>query len=513
MKKIILSFLFSFLFSLFSFLYAQDVYYEIFVRSFQDSSGDGVGDFKGVIQRLDYLQELGVTGIWFMPIHPSPSYHGYDITDYYAVNPDYGTMEDFKTLLAEADKRNIKIILDLVVNHTSDQHPWFQASKTNDATYRDYYSWSETDLGWKGTSGAPAWHQVDTSLYVGTPDGPTEHQIKTSYYLGLFWSGMPDLNFRNPAVVEEINNVAKFWLDLGVDGFRVDAIQHIVETNGNIRNTAETFAWLKTFEAFIKTVKPEAFLVGETWTDTLTVVRYHRDANLDMSFNYPLWNALLTAIQKRSVTDLEFLLEQDEKVYPDNALRGTFTSNHDQIRPASTLNIRRDVPRLKLAAGLLLTLPGVPFIYYGEEIGMPNGAAAKDEEKRTPMRWDDSANAGFSSAAPWYPFSTEEAEITVSAQEADPESLLNWYKTLIALRKDNPALSQGTTEVLETEENALLAFKRVADEQEILVLANVGNKELEFDVGASATDLITGESVGGSITVGKLGMKILELSQ
>jgi alpha-amylase len=490
MKKIIIAFLFSFLFSLSS---AQDVYYEIFVRSFQDSNGDGIGDFQGVIQRLDYLESLGITGIWFMPIHPSPSYHGYDVTDYYEVNPDYGTMEDFQALLSAAHERGIKIVLDLVVNHSSDQHPWFQASKANDPTYRDYYSWSETDLGWKGTSGAPAWHETESG-----------------YYLGLFWSGMPDLNFRNPVVVEEINNAAKFWLELGVDGFRVDAVQHITETDGNIRNTAETFAWLKDFQTFIKTVNPEAFLVGETWTDTQAIVRYHRDANLDMSFNYPLWGVLLEAIQKRSVTDLEFLLAQDEEVYPEAALRATFTSNHDQIRPASTLNIRRDVPRLKLAAGLLLTLPGIPFIYYGEEIGMPNGAAAKDEEKRTPMRWDDSANAGFTTGTPWYAFSTEEPSITVQAQEADPESLLNFYKTLIALRKNQPALSQGTTEVLETEENALFAFKRATDDQEILVLANVGNKELEFTLESSATDLLTGESVDGSVRVGKLGLRVLE---
>jgi alpha-amylase len=483
MKKLILAFLFSFLFSLSSAL-AQDVYYEIFVRSFQDSDGDGIGDFQGVIQRLDYLESLGITGI----------YHGYDVTDYYEVNPEYGTMEDFQALLGAAHERGIKIILDLVVNHSSDQHPWFEASKANDATYRDYYSWSDIDLGWKGTSGAPAWHEAESG-----------------YYLGLFWSGMPDLNFRNAAVVEEINNAAKFWLELGVDGFRVDAVQHITETDGNIRNTPETFAWLKSFQAFIKTVDSEAFLVGETWTDTQAIVRYHEDANLDMSFNYPLWGVLLEAIQKRSVTDLAFLLEQDEEVYPEGTLRGTFTSNHDQIRPASTLNIRRDVPRMKLAGGLLLTLPGVPFIYYGEEIGMPNGAAAKDEEKRTPMRWDDSANAGFTTGTPWYAFSTEEASITVSAEEADPESLLNFYKTLIALRKNQPALNQGSTEVLETEENALLAFKRVTDGQEILVLANVGNSELEFPLEISATDLITGESIDGSVTVEKLGMRVLEL--
>lgn len=494
MKKLALFILFSFLLSLSSFPFAQDVYYEIFVRSFQDSDGDGIGDFRGVMERLDYLESLGITGIWFMPIHPSPSYHGYDVTDYYDVNPDYGTMEDFQTLLNAAHERGIKIILDLVVNHTSDQHPWFEASRANDPTYRDYYSWSETDPGWKGTSGAPAWHETESG-----------------YYLGLFWSGMPDLNYRNPKVVEEMDNVAKFWLDMGVDGFRVDAIQHIIEADGNIRNTAETFAWLKEFEAFIKSVNPDAFLVGETWTDTQAIIRYHEVANLDMSFNYPLWSVLLEAIQKRSASDLAFTLAQDEKLYPEGARRGLFISNHDQLRPASTLNIRRDVPRMKLAAGLLLTLPGVPFLYYGEEIGMPNGEGAKDEEKRTPMRWDDSANAGFTTGEPWYAFSTEDPEITVAAQEADPESLLNFYKTMIELRKSQPALSQGTTEVLETEANALLAFKRVTNEQEILVLANMGNKELEFPLEVGATDLLTGESVEGSATVGKLGLRVLEL--
>jgi alpha-amylase len=480
---------------------AQDVYYEVFVRSFQDSDGDGIGDFQGVMQRLDYLQELGITGIWLMPIHPSPSYHGYDVTDYYAVNPDYGTMDDFKALLRGARERNIKIILDLVVNHTSDQHPWFEAAKNNDPQYRDYYSWSETDLGWKGTSGAPAWHETTSG-----------------YYLGLFWSGMPDLNFRNPAVGEEIKKVAKFWLDRGVAGFRVDAIQHLVETDGNIRNTSETFAWLKDFQAFIKSVNPEAFLLGETWTDTQSIVRYHEDANLDMSFNYPLFTTLIGApgkagaISSRSAIDLSVVLGQDEKFYPADALRGIFISNHDQLRPASTLNIRRDIPRLKLAAGLLLTLPGVPFLYYGEEIGMPNGEGMKDEEKRTPMRWDDSANAGFSSTTPWYAFSTTDESITVQAQEADPESLLNYYKTMITLRKENPALYQGATQVVETDENALLAFERATSEQTILVLANFGNRVQTFEVG-QATDLLTGEGVTGSLEVEKLELRVLELSQ
>ncbi len=472
-----------------------EVYYEIFVRSFQDSNADGIGDFQGIIQRLDYLEDLGATGIWLMPIHPSPSYHGYDVTDYFEVNPDYGTLDDFKMLLSEAHDRGIKIIIDLVVNHTSSEHPWFRESQNKDSIYRNYYTWSDTDLGWKGTSGASAFHSA-----------------VSGYYLGLFWSGMPDLNFRNPEVVDEINNVAKFWLELGVDGFRVDAIQHITETDGNIRTTPETLAWVKNFEAFIKTVNPQAFMVGETWTDTQAIVRYHRDANLDMSFNFPLKGAVLDAVQKRAATDLAFILEQDEKSYPEGAVRGIFISNHDQIRPANTVNIRRDVPRLKLASGLLLTLPGVPFIYYGEELGMPNGEGNKDEEKRTPMLWDTSLNAGFSEVSPWYGFSTDDFSLSVTEQTNDPESLLNWYKTLIALRKDHSALSQGLMQVVPTDENALLAFKRATQDETLLVLANLSNKSLDFEVG-EATDVLSGEIVSGSLTVGKLGFRVLKIVQ
>ncbi len=474
-----------------------EVYYEIFVRSFQDSDADGIGDFQGIIQRLDYLQDLGVTGLWLMPIHPSPSYHGYDVKDYYEANLEYGTLEDFKMLLSEAHDRGIKIIIDLVVNHTSEQHPWFLESKNPNSKHRDYYVWSDTDLGWKGTSGAPAFH-------------PSE----SGFYLGLFWSGMPDLNFRNPEVVDEINKVAKFWLELGVDGFRVDAIQHIIETDGNIRNTPETFAWLKQFEAFIKRVNPEAFLVAETWTDTQAIVRYHREANLDMSFNFPLKGAVLDAVQKRAATDLAFILEQDEKSYPEGAVRGIFISNHDQIRPASSLNIRRDVPRLKLAAGLLFTLPGVPFMYYGEEIGMPNGEGNKDEEKRTPMLWDTSLNAGFSEVSPWYKFSNDDFSLSVAEQTNDPESLLNWYKTLITLRRDHLALSQGLMQVVPTGENALLAFKRATADETLLVLANLGNKSLDFEIGNSTgTDLLSSEVVSGSITVVKLGFRVIRLEE
>ncbi|MCA9837028.1 MAG: DUF3459 domain-containing protein [Trueperaceae bacterium] len=500
MKKL----LFSFLALVLTWAWAQEnpskgVFYEIFVRSFQDSDGDGIGDFNGITERLDYLQDLGITGIWLMPVNPSPSYHGYDVTDYYAVNADYGSLDDFKTLLESAHERGIQVIIDLVVNHTSDQHPWFLKAKLGQEPYRDYYLWQTEDPGWRGVSGSPAWHKTETG-----------------YYLGLFWSGMPDLNYRNPAIVQEMKNVAQFWLELGVDGFRIDAIQHVLESeSGNIRNVPETFAWLEDFESFIKTINPEAFLVGETWTDTETIAKYHSQSHLDMSFNYPLYTAVLAGIQKRSATDLKFALDQDNRLYPENSQKAIFISNHDQVRPATSLSpLRRDVERLKLAAGLLLSLPGTPFIYYGEEIGMPNGKEDKDEAKRTPMRWDENTNAGFSEHNPWYAFSTEDAAISVSAESKNANSLLNHYKKLIELRTQNPALTKGSLELIDLSDSSVLAFRRSSGFQDLVIVANFSNQEKEIsllELGLSGNlDLISETHFTDTLVLPKLGLVVLE---
>jgi glycosidase len=470
------------------------VFYEIFLRSFQDSNGDGVGDLRGATERLDYLQDLGVGGVWLMPLHPSPSYHGYDVTNYKSVNPDYGTLADFKVFLDAAHARDIDVILDLVVNHTSSQHPWFVAAKRGEARSREFYSFRNEDPGWQGLGGR-AWHPSDDD-----------------FYLGLFWSEMPDLNLRNPAVLHEMQGVARYWLDMGVDGFRVDAIQHILESDtGVIANTPENIAWVGNFERFIKSVKPDAYLVGETWTDTGTIVRYHERAQLDLSFNYPLFTALTASVQDRDPSGLAYVLEEDARLYPADALSATFISNHDQIRPGTALGfLRRDEARLKLASGLLLTLPGTPFIYYGEELGLPNGPGDADEEKRTPMPWDYTAN-GFTTGTPWYAPSSDEPELTVAAQEADPDSVLNWYKTLISLRKARPALARGTL-TLEPQENpALLAFVREAGGERLLVLANFDD-ETQVDTSAyvGATELLTGKAVGETLAMGEMGLAVLE---
>ncbi len=473
------------------------VFYEIFLRSFQDSNGDGIGDLKGATQRLDYLEDLGVGGVWLMPLNPSPSYHGYDVTDYKKVNPDYGTMADLKALVTAAHERDMDVILDLVVNHSSSQHPWFLQAEAGNARYRKFYGFAQTNPGWRGLGGS-AWHEA--------PDG--------SYYLGLFWSEMPDLNYRNPAVMREMQGVARYWLELGVDGFRIDAIQHIIESStGAFANTPENIAWVGRFEDFIHSVNPDAYLVGETWTDTETIVRYHERAGLDYSFNYPLFTALIEAVQDRQPGALERVLEQDNALYPASARRATFISNHDQIRPGTALGfLRRDEARLKLAAGLLLTLPGTPFIYYGEELGLPNGSGDADEEKRTPMPWDDRINAGFTTGTPWYTFSSDDETLTVKAEAADPDSVLNRYKKLIEIRNSHPALLRGTLTLVPQKDDAVLEFVREVDGERLLVLANFDD-ETQVDTAeyAGATDVLTGQTVGEALTLGELGMVVLEL--
>jgi len=476
------------------------VWYEIFVRSFQDSDGDGIGDLRGVLERLPYLSDLGVTGLWLMPIHPSPSYHGYDVTDYRAVNPDYGTLDDLRHLLDAAHARGMRVVLDLVPNHTSDAHPWFRAALAGDPRYRDYYVWADAPLDWRGTRGGPAWHPAGDAVY-----------------LGLFSASMPDLNYRNPAVMREMEAIARYWLDVGVDGFRVDAIQHIVESQeGVIANTSETFAWVRAFEDAIHGMRPGAFLVGETWTEAPSIARYLRDGRLDLAFDYPRWRAVLAALQARSAADLGALLEQERRLYPPGAGLATFLANHDQVRPATTLSfVRRDEPRMRLAAGLLLTLPGTPYLYYGEEIGLPNGDEADDRAKRTPMRWRDGPGGGFTDGVPWALFSSEEPGISVEAQRADPESLWWHYRRLIALRRLHPALDHGSTEVLEAGSRGVLALRRSADDDRLVVLANLGARPVDIDgaaVGiAGGRELLSGATVGRRATLPGLALWVVRL--
>ncbi len=451
------------------------VWYEIFVRSFQDSDGDGVGDLQGVIQRLPYLAELGVSGIWLMPIHPSPSYHGYDVIDYLDVNPDYGTLDDVKELLQAAHALGIRVIIDFVPNHSSSRHPWFEAAAAGDPAFRDYYVWSADPPDWRGTRGGSAWHL--------NPVAANDH------YLGLFSPGMPDLNHRNEHVRAAFQDVARFWLELGIDGFRVDAIQHMVESeSGQISNTPETYEWVREFVAFMKAEAPHAFIVGETWTEMPAIIRYHEAADLPMSFDYPLWRALLSAVQARSAADLVDIVAQAESLYPDDAVRGTFVSNHDQTRPGTLLSFpRRDEQRLKLLAGLLLTLPGTPFLYYGDEIGLPDGPGSADVEKRAPMRWTEPSPGGgfgFTTGTPWTDPGEVPSGVSVAAQQADLGSVWHAHRRLIELRNRLAALDDGDFSPLNAGSRAVLAATRTAGQERVLVLANLGARALDVNLKA-----------------------------
>ena len=434
------------------------VFYEVFVRAFADGNGDGVGDLPGLLGKLDYLNDgnpatstdLGVDGLWLMPIFASPSYHGYDTVDYTKINPDYGTADDLKRLLDAAHARGMKVIVDLVVNHTGIDHPWFR-------THRDWYVWRRDDPGWKQPWG----------------NGSTWHGKDGSYYYGIFWSGMPDLNFRNPAVREEIHRIAASWLDQGLDGFRLDAARHIVEDGpgGGQSDTPETHAWWKEFAERVRTKHPSALLVGEVWSDTQTIGSYYRE--LPASFDFPLAADIVKGVEEGKADGIVSTLDEIATVYPEGALDVPFLTNHDMERVATQLG--GDPAHLRSAAAVLLTLPGAPFLYYGEEVGLRNGREGGDEAKRTPMPWTGEGGRG------WHPYAPGRETDNVASQTGNPGSLLSHYRSWIAARHASPALQEGNLRVLPATADGLLAFWRVSEagKEAVLVAHNLSGSEVE----------------------------------
>ena len=420
------------------------VFYEIFVRSFNDSDGDGIGDFNGIVQKLDYLQELGINAIWLMPIHPSPSYHGYDVLNFYAVNPEYGSMQDFKNLLNEAHRREIKIIIDLVLNHTSSRHPFFTNARSGpNSEYRDWYVWSDT--------GGNRW-------YEGS-DG---------YYYAYFWSEMPDLNYRNADVTEQMNEVTRYWLtDIGVDGFRIDAAKHLIEEGDKVENTDATHEWFKGFYTFYKSENPDAYTVGEVGgAGAFMATKYTQQT--DQIFNFELASATVSSVSGESNTSINSAWNFTLKDIPDGDY-ATFLTNHDQNRVMSVLQGNQE--KAKLAAVILLTSPGVPFIYYGEEIGMQG--RKPDEDIRLPMQWSADANAGFTTGTPWRAPDPTYVDVNVVEQDQDPNSLLNLYRMLTKLRHEHVALRSGDLTVLETGNPGVYAILRSEGNEHLLVVINL----------------------------------------
>ncbi len=412
----------------------KEVVYEIFVRSFQDSNGDGVGDLDGITSRLDYLHELGVTAIWLTPIFPSPSYHGYDVTDYEAINPDFGNMDSFDHLLGEAHQRQLKVILDIPVNHTSSSHPWFLASQPFGIWGpSDTYLWSSVPLVWSAVENAlDHWH-----LQGG------------SYYYSTFGEAMPDLNWKNPDVLSEIEKVFIFWIQRGVDGFRLDAAQYLDKgPNGEANTAANHQIWKKIVQA-CKAINPFTYFVGEVWTDSATIATYKGDGDeLTQAFDFPLAAHVVNAVVNHDPVEFYQGLLERMRFQRDPFFASPFLTNHDQVRLATLA--KGSVDQLKLAAAILFTLPGTPYLYYGEEIGLPEGIDARfpdDLGKRTPMSWERaSIERGFTwpNSKPWQDFSSSDSSISVDAQRNVPGSLLSSYQELIHLKRTTPSLIDGT---------------------------------------------------------------------
>jgi glycosidase len=456
------------------------VFYEIFVRSFYDSDGDGIGDFQGLIQKLDYLNDgnpathsdLGVNGIWLMPIHQSPSYHGYDVTDYREIESDYGTNEDFKEFIAEAHDRGIKVIIDYVMNHSSSEHPWFQDSQNPSNEKRDWYVWEDNNPGGNGPWGQNVWHQSNGD-----------------YYYGLFWGGMPDLNYETPAVKEEMFDISTFWLEeMNIDGFRLDAVKYIYETEAGLEDVEETFQFWKDFRTHYKSVNPDAFSVGEAWTSTNKARDYVSNDGLDYVFEFDLAGSILNAVNNGNPDGLISKTEEVMGSYPYLQF-GSFLTNHDMNRVMNVLN--EEVSKAKLGADLLLTLPGIPYLYYGEEIGMLG--QKPDEDIRLPMQWSNAANAGFSTGSPWRAPVSDYPDKNAQDQQTDPESLWRKYQELIATRNSQVALQTGNYRTVQTSSSDVFSFIRQKDEEQILVVTNLSNNELpDINLQLSSSNLLAG---------------------
>jgi maltose alpha-D-glucosyltransferase/alpha-amylase len=492
------------------------IIYEAPVRAFADSNGDGIGDFQGLTEKLDYLQDLGVTAVWLLPFFPSPLRDdGYDIADYTSVNPIYGTLTDFKEFLEAAHQRDIRVIIELIINHTSDQHPWFQRARRapKGSNERDFYVWSDSPE--KYQEARIIFQDFETSNWAWDP-------IAKSYYWHRFYSHQPDLNYDNLAVQEAVFEVLDFWLAMGVDGLRMDAVPYLYEREGtNCENLPETHAFLKKLRSHVDAKFPNRMLLAEAnqWPEDAAAY-YGMGDECHMNFHFPLMPRLFMALRMEDSFPISDILQQTPAI-PDNCQWGLFLRNHDELTlemvtdedrdymyrvyaqdPEARLNLgirRRLAPllgndrrQIELLNSLLLSLPGTPVLYYGDEIGMGDNIYVGDRNGvRTPMQWSADRNAGFSRANPqrlYLPLIVDSeyhyAAINVEAQRANLNSLWYWMKRLLATRKRFRALGQGSFELLHPENRKVLAFTRTYADEHILVVANLSRfvQTVELDL-------------------------------
>ena len=472
-------------------------WYEIFVYSFYDTNNDGIGDLNGVTAKLDYIKEMGFNGIWLMPIHPSPTYHKYDVTDYYAIHPDYGTLDDFKNLVSEAHKRGIRIIIDLVVNHTSDSHPWFKTAcdhiRKNGAPggdYGDFYNFRITTNG--------AYHSVSGSQYS---------------YEGQFWSGMPDLNLDSENVRAEIKNIMSFWLDeYNVDGFRLDAVTSYY--TGNLQGNIDFLSWINT-EA--KKIKPEAYIVGEAWVgDDYTINRYY-ESGCDSFFLFTGSQAggtIATAVKQSSGKAIGEWFVELQKTYGD-AILAPFLGNHDTMRPGSFMPGEENV---KMAAGVLSMMNGGTFVYYGEEIGMiSKGGNNSDPAKRIAMKWE--AKSIYEGHCYLPPEGTPVDETSyyypsLAEQKEDKDSILNYYKEAMELRNRFPSIARGeVTYYPDGQNNYICVITKEYQGEKITIVFNMDTFEqtVALDQATLGYTELVGElyAAGGEFSYDDSGILIM----
>jgi maltose alpha-D-glucosyltransferase/alpha-amylase len=495
--------------------YKDAVIYQLHVRTFCDSNGDGIGDFVGLTQRLDYLQELGINTIWLLPFYPSPLRDdGYDIADYTTVHPNYGTLDDFKAFLNAAHNRGLRVIIEMVMNHTSDQHPWFQEARSSQNNpKRDWYVWSDTDAKYKGVRII----FIDTELSNWTWD-----PVSKSYYWHRFFSHQPDLNFDNPDVFEAMWEIMKFWLDMGVNGFRLDAVPYLVEREGtSCENLPETHAIIKKVRKRLDENYPGRMLLAEANQWPADVRAYFGDGDeFHTAFHFPLMPRMFMAVKLEDRKPIIEILDQTPPI-PENCQWCIFLRNHDELTLEMVTDIERDYMydeyatdktmrinlgirrrlapmmendrrRIELLNGLLMSMPGTPIVYYGDEIGMGDNIYLGDRNGvRTPMQWNGGTNAGFSFADPerlYSPLISNSVYgyqvVNVDSQRRFGHSLLSWMKALIKTRNAYRVFSRGTMEFLRPSNHRVLAYIRELGNEKILVVNNLASsaQAVELDV-------------------------------
>ncbi|HEU5100037.1 MAG TPA: maltose alpha-D-glucosyltransferase [Roseiflexaceae bacterium] len=495
--------------------YKDAIFYELQVKSFYDSNADGIGDFRGLVEKLDYLKDLGVDCVWVTPFYPSPlKDDGYDIADFYGVHPDFGTLHDAKLFIKEAHRRGLKIMFDLVMNHTSDQHPWFQEARSDPKSpRRNYYVWSDTDQ--KYMDARIIFTDTERSNWTWDP-------VAKQYFWHRFFSHQPDLNYDNPRVRRSIFKIMRHWLEMGVDGFRADAIPYLFEREGtNGENLPETHAYLKEVRREIDRQFPGRILLAEANQWPADVRPYFGDGDeFHMAFNFPVMPRIYMALRREDRTPIIEIISQLPEI-PESCQWCLFLRNHDELTLEMVTDEERDYmyneyakdPRMKLNLGirrrlaplvdngrrriellnsLLFTLPGSPIIYYGDEIGMGDNIYLGDRNGvRTPMQWSGDRNAGFSRADaarlyspvimdPVYGYQATNVE----AQLRNPSSLLNWMKRLIKLRKQYPVFGRGAIEFCHPENKKVLVYIRSGEGQTVLVVNNLSRfvQPVELDL-------------------------------